>query len=291
MAQFSAQEISEITTAAKNFKWGARWTMPCIFTGHMVACEHPNESHIRNFSTITRLYLTSQNQQVFLIYRYPLSWIHSLSDNLQRWTTDKHSYKPLSQRVWQEIFESKSLIPLIPVKVTGVVALPYIPNLNFRDVLLYNAGNLTVLQILKVAGELADLVNSLHDRGCAWGELVAHNIIVAQDTYKPTLCDTEVRYYSGVPLERQEANDWTDFILSLGGSMSGNIAWSDHDITRVVQSVLSKIKNPRVRGLVVERCKKRITIGELVFWPAVAGRYECSLRELKNLKRVIARFS
>jgi len=128
-------EVDHLRVSAEIFKERTVFVLPSIWRGRPVAHANPKLSQIRNFSTITKLVTTPSGIQVFLIRRYPLSWIHSLTDNLQRWMNGRGGFKPIRTSVWQKRFEQKSLIPVIKLGIKGVVALPYVPNYNMHDLL------------------------------------------------------------------------------------------------------------------------------------------------------------
>src|SRR3989344_3771353 len=115
-------QFAEILDHARKFMSEAQGTAPCIASGNLVAHEFPDRSKVKNFSTITRLVTLADGMKIFLIYRYPWSWIHSVTDNLfARWPGGIPATKPFRLSTWKGIFKAKSrihvidLAPFVPV--------------------------------------------------------------------------------------------------------------------------------------------------------------------------------
>ena len=254
--------LQEIQMAALRFKQKAYWTWPCIISGHKVAHDLSDESRVLNFSTITKVVTISNSDKIFLIYRYPLSWIHSLTDNLQRWGSGRPSTKPFRRSTWQRTFEPKSRIEVYPIDVPGVVAMPYVPNYNLYDVLHHGIGNLTQEQIMKALFALCDQINVMHKSDKGWGELITQNIILKKTSLEPVICDTEVTYWSSVPFYKKCIHDWRDFIFSVCGS-NRKITLSRIEIAC---TLFDRIDNQNVAQLLRQYCLKPITLGQKIFW-------------------------
>jgi hypothetical protein len=279
------EQIQEIRREALRFRKEVCWIGPRILTGHPVAHAHPDKSRVVNFSTATRLVTVSSGFRAFLLYRYPFSWIHSILDNLQRALTGKQAIKPFRRRRWQKIVEENSLIPIIHIDVPGIIALPYIPNWNLRDILHHRIVNLSSDEVQNILNKVCQKLNSYHQTGRVWGETDVQNIIVTDDgTGEPILCDSEVRYYPWVPLEQRKASDWFDFIFSACGS----IEHTDISCGELAQKLLTKIADDRTKKLLIEQCKSRKTIlRPRSFWRATSGRLGCSAERYQAICRAI----
>lgn len=259
--------LQEIQRAARQFKKEARWTKPRIVSGHKVAHDESDESLVLNFSTITKVVTLSNGDKVFMIYRYNLSWIHSVMDNMQRWGSGRPSTKPFRRSTWQSTFEPKSRIEVFPINVPGVVAMPYVPNYNLHDVVYHGVGKLTEDQITEALFALCDQINEMHESGKSWGELIVHNIILKKPSLEPVICDTEVVYWSSVPFDEQCMHDWRDFIFSVCGS-NQTIKLSP---TEIASMLVQHIDSQGVKQLLQEHCRKPRTLGQKIFWQGFSG--------------------
>lgn len=277
--------LQEIKEAACQFKKKARRTKPRIASGHKVAHDESDESLVLNFSTITQVVTLSNGDKVFLIFRYPLSWIHSITDNMQRWGSGRPATKPFRRSTWQGTFEPKSRIEVYPINVSGVVAMPYVPNYNLHDVLHHGIGNLTEDQIMEALFALCDQINEMHTSGKSWGELIVHNAILKKPSLEPIICDTEVAYWSSVPFNEQCMHDWRDFIFSVCGS-NQTIKLSPAEIaSRLVQRINSR----EVKQLLQEYCAKPRTRRQKFFWQGFSGALSIpSVKVFDEIRRGIA---
>ena len=281
--------MDELTAAAWRFRRDAAWTLPRIFTGHPVAHRPEDDVRVKNFSTITRVVQLSDGQLMFLVYRYPLSWIHSLTDNLQRWGSGRPSAKPFRRSVWHRRFSKKSQLLVYPINVPGVVAMQYCPNFNLYDVLHHNVGNLPARQIQRALGTTSSLINVVHAQGITWGELIVQNIILRRfppveiptsgplhrefsgrapdPTLLPILCDTEVEYQRGVPLSLLRMYDWRDFIFSACGANTVIAGGPE----ALVPHLLQNLNDDQVRELLIKECRKPRSLGQTLFWQGFSG--------------------
>jgi len=280
----SSSDIEEIRIAAKAFKREAWLTGPRIFSGHPVAHQNPDRSEITNFSTITRLVTLESGRKVFLVYRYPLSWIHSITDGIQRIGSGKWSRKPLFRLSWHRLFTNKSRIPTIAIMVPGVVAMPYEPNWNLWDILKNRVADIPAEELLAIFSDVVDQVNELHRNGQSWGELIVNNIILSTETLKPVICDTEVTYCWFTEHRWQCMSDWHDLIFSACGALN------HHELTADVlaKHIFSKIDRQAVRDILQDCCAKGRTIGHKIFWPGVSGRLSCDKTTFDAVSSTIA---
>jgi hypothetical protein len=280
------EQLREIRREALRFKKEARCLSPRILTGHPVAHAHPDKSRAVNFSTATRLVTVSGGFRAFLLYRYPLSWIHSTFDNLQRALTGKQAFKPFRRSRWQKLVSENSFIPIIPIDVPGIIAFPYIPNWNLRDILHHRIIDLSSGEVQDILNRVCQKLNQYHEKGKAWGETDVQNIIVPDDRPgEPILCDSEVRYYPWVPLEKRKASDWFDFVFSACGS----IQHPDISCGELAQKLSAKIADPRTKELLIDQCKSgKALLGPLSFWRATSNRLGCTTERYEAIRRAIA---
>jgi hypothetical protein len=280
------EQIQEIRREALRFKKEARWIGPRILTGHPVAHVHADKSRAVNFSTATRLVTVNGGVRVFLLYRYPFSWIHSIFDNLQRALTGKQALKPFRRSRWQKLVSENSFIPIIPIDVPGIIAFPYIPNWNLRDILHHRIVDLSSGEVQDILNRVCQKLNQYHEKGKAWGETDVQNIIVPDDRPgEPILCDSEVRYYPWVPLEKRKASDWFDFIFSVCGSIEHPHISCD----QLASKLLSKIAGPRTKELLIDQCKSgKALLGPLSFWRATSSRLGCSRERYEAIRKAIS---
>lgn len=277
------QEMRDLLAQAERFKIDSHSVRPRIFTGHPVAHANPESSRVKNFSTITRVTTLVSGRRVFLVCRYPSSWIHSLSDNLQRWGTGRPSRKPYRELAWQQRFEYKSRIPLYRLGLPGIVAMPYIDNYNLHDVLYHNAGNLGSSRICAALLDVCRQLNDLHARGLTWGEMIVNNIILERTTLEPIICDTEVEYVTGTPQLVRQIHDWRDFIFSVAGACR----LPNSDPLGVSQSLFFQIKGSRVREALADYCRRRRSLGQILFWQGMSGALSCSWQRYDEIRRYL----
>jgi hypothetical protein len=264
-------QMEEVRREALRLKEETRWTRPRIMTGHPVAHARTDKSRAVNFSTVTRLITISENFRVFLLYRYPFSWLHSITDNIHKLQIGKRAAKPFRRRRWQQIVREKSFIPVIPVDVPGVIALPYIPNWNLFDILHHGVVELTADEIRGLLDRVCRKLNEYHGQGKAWGETGVRNIIVKDDgSLEPILCDGEVQYYPWVSLEWRKMSDWFDFIFSACGSL-----WPPKtDPGELALHLLDRIEDDQVRALLIRQCERGKTVRLRVILQILSGRWD-----------------
>ncbi len=212
---YSQKELDEIREIAKKFKRRNFFRLPCFFIGNKVASRNP-DSKIRNFSTITGVCRLSTGKWVYLVYAYPLSVIHRLVDGIGKWATEKYCVKAISFKKWRDVFIKNSFIPIIPIDIPNIVAMPYIENENLSDILTGKIGKYKFSEKLLLINQAAQVINEMHAQNIVWGELITPNIIRSREG-KTILCDTETIYYRGTIIE-QKVSDWLDFICSTCGA-------------------------------------------------------------------------
>ena len=279
------EQMEEVRREALRLKKDARWTKPRIFSGHPVAHAHPHKSQVVNFSTVTKLVTISEGFRVFLIYRYPLSWVHSVIDNLQRMLIGKRAAKPFRRKKWQRTVKEKSFIPLIPIEVPGVIAFPYVPNWNLLGILRHGVVTLSTDELRDLLDRVCRKLNEYHSQGKTWGETDVQNIIVRDDgSGEPILCDGEVQYYPWVPLEWRKGSDWFDFIFSACGSVQRPEIRCDE----LALHLLEKIEDDQVRTLLVRQCRRGRTTRSRPFRQATSGRLGCLPERYETIRKAMA---
>ncbi len=274
--------LPELRHETLKFIEQTRWTMPCIFSGHPVAHRDPS-AKIKNFSTITKIVAASDERQYFLVYRYPLSWIHSITDNVQRWSSGRPSSKPFTVETWQKRFEKKSHIGLLDLKIQGLVVMEYIPNLNLWDVLHNNAGALSHNQILDSLKWVAEDVNRMHANDKTWGELIVNNVILRDKTLRPVICDTEVDYWQRTGEDSRKAHDWRDLIFSACGSYTTTIERKK----ALAGDLFKRIEDRSTQRKLVEMCRKRRHLGQVICWQGMGGALSCSWSDYTLIRKAI----
>lgn len=279
------EQMEEVRREALRLKKDARWTKPRIFSGHPVAHAHPHKSQVVNFSTVTKLVTISEGFRVFLLYRYPLSWLHSITDNLHRLLIGKRAAKPFRRKKWQRTVKEKSFIPLIPIDVPGVMALPYIPSWNLLGILRHGVVTLSTDELRDLLDRVCRKLNEYHGQGKAWGETDVQNIIVRDDgSREPIMCDGEVQYYPWVPLEWRKGSDWFDFIFSACGSVQHPEICHDE----LALHLLAKIEDDQERTLLIRQCRRGGKIRLRQLWQATSGRLGCSAERYEAIRKAIA---
>lgn len=261
------RQLEHLRATAIMFAEETRFVLPSIWKGRPVAHARPQLSRIRNFSTITKVVRLQGGFKVFLIRRYPLSWIHSLTDNLQRWMNGRGGFKPIRTSVWQKRFEEKSLIPIIPLGIKGVVALPYLENYNLHDVLFNRVLPLSFLETQVVLLSVASRLNYLHETGVSWGEPIVHNMIIDPVSLEPTICDTEVKYLPHLSQRQGYVRDWWDFIMSASCAYRG----TDEERAWLADTLTRSIADRNVREDLRKLCRQDRTWKQKLFWSGMLG--------------------
>lgn len=240
------------------------------------------DSKVRNMSTITTCFPLSSGKWVYLVYAYPLSIIHRVLDGLAKWATEKYCIKAVSLKKWKEAFVKNSFIPIIPVNIKNVVAMPYIENGNFFDILTGKIGNYSFVEKERMIKMAVEIINEMHSRNVVWGELIVHNIIRSQDG-KIIICDTETVYYRG-SLTEQKVSDWLDFICSTCGSM---VRLYPEKVSYLIRLIMDQIQDGFVKQCLKERCSKKRTLLHKLFFVYTLERLKCSPWLYERVKKEI----
>lgn len=240
------------------------------------------KSKIRNMSTITTCFLLGGGKWVYLVYAYPLSIIHRLLDGLAKWATEKYCIKAVTPKKWKEAFVKNSFIPIIPVDIKNVVAMPYIENENLFDVLTGRIGSYSFAEKEAMIRETVRIINEMHGRGVVWGELIVHNMIRSQNE-EVIICDTETAYYRGT-LTEQKASDWLDFICSSCGSMA---KLHPEIVDQLLQIIVGQIQDSAVRQCLKEKCGRRRTWLHKLFFIYTMVRLICLPKLYDRIKTEI----
>jgi len=284
MGGYSSKELGEIKEMAVKFKRRNFFRLPALFLGNKVAHRNP-ESKIRNFSTITMCFSLSTGKWIYLIYAYPLSIINRITDAIAKWGTEKYSIKTVSLKKWRQSFIKNSFIPIIPIDVKNLVALPYIENENFLDILAGRIGTYGFEKKVQMINEATRVINDMHARGITWGELVVANMIRSLDG-KIIICDTETEYYRGT-LSQQKASDWHDFIFSACGNSS---KVHPEKVPYLVELIFGQIADKTVREELKESCRKKKSLLHIFFFLYDMGRLSCNPCLYNQIRKIISSF-
>ncbi|OGY90677.1 MAG: hypothetical protein A2677_03065 [Candidatus Komeilibacteria bacterium RIFCSPHIGHO2_01_FULL_52_14] len=285
--ELSREELGQLQKNAAAFMHEKRFTPPCIMSGHPV--DHVLRGifcKVKNFSTITKVVsVNGGTKRAFLIYRYPLSWVHSVTDNLQRWACGRPSTKPFRRATWQKSFVPKSTIPVIDLGpgFEGLVAMEYVPNFNLWDMLQGNAKKLTYDQLRPILFKVIDAVNAMHAQGQSWGELIANNIILHEDSLEPVICDTEVEYWKRTPLKTRKMFDFRDLVFSICGASKLPPVLKES----LAGELFARIQDRDTKALLATYCSKRRSVGQVIFWQGLGGCLSCSWDDYNAIKRAI----
>ena len=278
MEEYTVEELGEIRKIARRFKRRNLFRLPCVLWGNRVSSRDP-DSKVSNYSTITGCFQLSKGRWIYLVYAYPSSIIHRLLDGIAKRVTEKHCIKALSPRKWQEAFIRGSFIPIIPVDIQDVVAMPYIENRNLFDILTGRIGNYTFPEKEVMIREAVRIINEIHARDIVWGELIAQNMIRTEKG-EIILCDPETGYYRGTLVE-QKASDWLDFICSVCGSIS---KLHPEEIDRLVQDILERIQDIVVKQCLKAICEKKRTLSHRFFFLYTWKRLACPPKLYDRIK-------
>lgn len=279
--EYTERELKEIREKAISFKRKNLLRLPCIITGNEVASRNP-DSKIRNWSTITECFSLSTGRWVYLIYAYPFSIVHRLFDGFAKWATGKYCIKIVSPKRWKEAFIRNSFIPIIPVDVSNVVAMPYIENENLFDVLAGRVGNYDFSEKKAMIMQAVEIIKKMHAEGIVWGELIVQNMIRSENG-KIILCDTETVYYQGSLIE-QKASDLLDFICSACGSIAN---FYPEEVDHLIQTILNQIRDNSVKQSLKERCGKKKTWLHCLFFAHTRVRLACLSELYDRIKEKI----
>lgn len=285
-ATYNAQEMQEIVAMARQFRHNNLLRLPCLFHGNHVANRNP-ESKIVNWSTITMCSELSTGKWVYLIYAYPLSVVHRIMDGMMKGCTEKYCAKIISSRRWKDAFVSDSFIPVIPIPFDDVVALPYIDNVNFADILMGRVGGYDFFAKMAMLRTAAEQIAAMHAKGIVWGELIVQNMLRSEPDGEIVICDTETKYYRGT-LAQQKASDWLDFICSAVGCLEK----SEEKMPpfSVVYELVQFIKDDQVKRELKAMCAKPRDIIHIVTAGYTTVRLSCPPTLYKEVKREINRY-
>jgi len=276
---YSQREKREIESIARKFKRRNFFRLPALWRGNKVASRNP-ESKIRNFSTITGVFRLSSGKWVYLVYSYPLSLIHRILDGIGKWMTEKYCIKVVSPSKWKEAFIRNSFIPIIPIDVPSVVAMPYVENQNLFDVLAGRIGDYSFSEKVLLIKKAVRLINEMHAK-IVWGELIVQNMIVTEDN-DIILCDTETEYYRGTIIERK-ASDWMDFIFSVIGAVT---KVHPEKVSYLVDVIFDQIES-EVKVAIKEKCRRNKNLLHKIFSFYDTARLACPPLLYEKIKKII----
>lgn len=279
--KYTERELREIKKRAILFKIKNFWRLPSLWRGHRVANRNPR-AKVRNMSTITTCFPLSSGKWVYLVYAYPLSIIHRILDGLAKWATEKYCIKVVSLKKWKEAFVKNSFIPIIPVDIKNVVAMPYIENENLFDVLTGRVGSYSFAEKEAMIKKAVRVINDMHAKDVVWGELIVHNMIRSQEG-EIVICDTETVYYRG-SLTEQKASDLLDFICSACGSVS---RLHPEKIDSLLRVIWREYLDHSAKEHLKERCRRKRTLLHRLCFLYTMVRLVCTPELYERIKNKI----
>jgi tRNA A-37 threonylcarbamoyl transferase component Bud32 len=264
------EEQAALNTAVEGIKKADRFAAPALFKGNKTATEY--DSKACNFSTQTNIVELPDGRKIFVVHNYKSTGLHRWMDGAMKHLTG-YPMRKATRAEWKGRFEEKSNLPTIPLDDPEMVALPFVPNVNLDDLFcrqqeIKNFGECDFAKDyseqdkLAVLEKIAGKVKELHGKDVAWGELILANIIIDknQDVH---ICDPEVAYDEGVPLEDQKAYDLLDLITSACTSMEdGNKTPYD----KVVDSILKQYDDSTALGALKKLAEKKMGLKEKLFF-------------------------
>lgn len=215
---------------------------PRLATGSKTATEY--DSRAENWSTKTAIQELSSGEKVFVVNSYPSSLIHRLLDSVMRRFAEVRNFKSPNP-VWKETFEKRSNIPTIKTGNKDCVVMPYIENVNLRDLLTYNkeiknwgpiewAKDVVLEDKKEIVRKITKEVEKIHRQGKTWGEAILANMIIDKNK-KVWICDPEILFYKEVSVIEQKASDLKDIIYTSAASLSYSEKFEDyHEVVRLV---------------------------------------------------------
>ncbi|MCL5733847.1 MAG: hypothetical protein M1334_04335, partial [Patescibacteria group bacterium] len=194
--EFPVKKQEELEYNVSYLQKKDRYKGPRLFTGNKTATEY--DSRAENFSTQTAIQTLSTGEKIFIVDSYPLSFIHRFTDGVAKYLTGVKSYK-VPNRIWKETFEDRSNIPTIRIGNKNSVAMPYIENVNLRDLMGFNkeiknwgavkwCKDINLDQKKEIIKNVARETEKVHQMGKTWGESILANMIIDNDK-KVWICD------------------------------------------------------------------------------------------------------
>lgn len=265
------EEQAALNTAAESIKKADRFAAPALFKGNRTATEY--DSKACNFSTQTNIVELPDGRKIFVVHNYKSTGLHRWMDGTMKHLTG-YPMRKATRVEWKGRFEEKSNLPTIPLDDPEMVALPFVPNVNLDDLFCRQqeiedfgecndfAKDYTEEDKLAVLEKIAGKIKELHGKDVAWGELILANIIIdkKQDVH---ICDPEVAYDEGVPMEEQKAYDLLDLITSACTSMEDGHKTS---YDKVVGSILKNYEDPEALASLKKLAEKKLGFKEKLFF-------------------------
>lgn len=225
--ELPTEKQEELEKQVANFQTKNKFAGPRLATGNKTATEY--ESRAENWSTKTTIRQLSSGEKIFIVDSYPASLLHRLFESGLRRLTGLKNFKAPNQ-IWKETFERRSNIPTIKIKNKNAVAMPYIENVNLRDLMTFNkeiknwgpiewAKDVGLNDKKEIIKKTTKEVEKIHKQNKTWGEAILANMIIDKDK-KVIICDPEVLFYKEVPLVRQKASDLKDLIFTSAASLA-----------------------------------------------------------------------
>ncbi len=247
----SSEEQEGVKEQLKRIKARDNFRLPSLIKGIRTATEY--DSRVTNFSTKTSIIETKDGRKIFAVDCYPSSQIHRWLDGLAKRLVGHRFVKAPSSR-WKSVFKRRSRIPVIENDDPRVVLMPYLDNVNLRDLLADNeeikdfgqcdwAQDIDIETKRKIIDQIVDQVAELHAEGGSWGETILHNMIITKDK-RVVICDPETEYDDDVPQVERMASDLRDITFSTSSALSKSEGIQDPQ--EVVDQILSRYGNQEV---------------------------------------------
>ncbi len=279
------EKEKELEQEIQNLQTKDTFKGPRIFSGNKTATEY--DSRAANFSTQTAIVELSSGEKVFVVDSYPASLLHRLGDSVCRRLSGHKAFKAPNS-VWKEVFEKRSNIPTIKIKQKYAVAMPYIENVNVKDLMAHNkeiknwgpvewAKNVDLNEKKEIIKKAAGEIEKIHRQNKTWGETHLGQMIIDKNK-KVWVCDPEMLFYKEVPLIEQRASDLKDVILSSAAALEYSEKFKDYgEITKLV---FDNYSDKSVIETAKQIAARKLGFGERFFFYFTKARFH----PLKNLK-------
>jgi len=282
---FSDEDQRETTAQVHKIKMSNNFRLPSLMTGIKTATTY--DSQVTNFSTKTNIIKTKDGKRIFAVDCYPASQIHRWCDGLGKRMVGHKFVKVPSSR-WKKVFEERSNIPVINNDDSRVALMPYLPNINLRDLMAGNkdiddfgeckwAENIKLEDKKEIVNKIIDEVGNLHNQGKTWGETILHNMIITNEQ-KVVVCDPETVYDNNVPQIERMASDLRDVAFSISGALLKSKEINDPQ--EIINQVLSRYNNKEVVGELKRLVSQKKTLIQKIFMSF----YETVRIGVKNMK-------
>lgn len=293
--ELSEEKRRELEKWTADFQKQNVFRGPRILTGNKTATEYDNK--VENFSTKTAIKELASGEKIFVVDSYPSSLIHRLGDSVLRRFCGVKNFKA-PNRIWKETFERRSNIPTIRIENKNAVAMPYIENVNLRDLMTFDkeiknwgpiewAENINIEEKKEILKSVVLEMEAMHRQGKTWGEAILANMIIDKNK-KVWICDPEILFYNEVPKIEQKASDLKDIIFTSAASLA--CADKLEDYKEVVKLVFDNYSDKKVVETLIGAAKRKPTLKQRLFFVYTKNRYSPlkDFRMHEEIRRAIA---